>query len=185
MKPWVAATRKQPGKAINDDAFYIDSSKAYLLDGAGNAQGAARRCLELIRRAEWRGLYSLVNLINFRLLALNAESTFTAVTCDGSRLCGVSCGNSALWVVRDGRLFRVNETKKRLGRTGRLDLQWVSYGLQKHDAIILATDGLTLDTYRLVREIRQSLLRPDEMPEAILRAQTDDSDDVTVLTTVI
>jgi hypothetical protein len=177
--------RKQLGKALNDDAFYIDESKAYLLDGAGNANGAAGRCIELIRRTqEWRGLSSLINLINFRLIGLNAQSTFAGVTCERSRLYGMSCGNSPLWVVRDAQLIRVNETRRRLG-TGQMDLQWLSFDLRRYDVIVLATDGLTLDRHRLVRTVQKYLLRPTEMPEAILTAQTDQSDDVTVLTRVI
>jgi hypothetical protein len=48
---FVGATRKQAGKSINDDAFAaFNGTFAFLLDGAGNARGAAKRCADIIRQ---------------------------------------------------------------------------------------------------------------------------------------
>lgn len=46
-------------------------------------------------------------------------------------------------------------------------------------------EGVTLDKYRLVQTVQRYLLRKDEMAEAVLNAQADCSDDVTVITGVV
>jgi hypothetical protein len=189
---FIGATRKQSGKNINDDAFAVfNGTFAFLLDGAGNARGAAKRCADIIRQQyQQQSLMPpfphLINLLNMTLIGLDAESTFVGVEIkQGDFLSGVSCGDSLVHVIRDGKLLRVNEnTKPRLG-TSRPHVYWMTFALKKDDVIVAASDGVTLDKYRLVQTVQRYLLRKDEMAEAVLNAQADRSDDVTVITGVV
>ena len=45
--------------------------------------------------------------------------------------------------------------------------------------IIGASDGFCLASYRLFNAVQRTILLPDSMPEAILQAQRDSTDDVT------
>lgn len=188
---FIGATRKQAGKSINDDAFTVfSSSTAFLMDGAGNARGAAKRCLEIVRQQyqqyrEMPAFQQLLNLLNMNLTGFGAESTFLGIQVTDSTLSGVSVGDSLLWVVREGQLLRINEIRKpRLG-AGLVNPNWLEFTLKKHDVILAASDGLTLDHYRLVQLVQRFMLRPQEMPQAILDAQKDASDDCTVITGVV
>jgi len=127
----------------------------------------------------------LLNLLNMNLTGFGAESTFLGIQVTDSTLSGVSVGDSLLWVVREGQLLRINEiTKPRLG-AGRVNPNWLEFALKKHDVILAASDGLTLDHYRLVQLVQRFMLRPQEMPQAILDAQKDASDDCTVIAGVV
>jgi hypothetical protein len=189
---FIGATRKQSGKNINDDAFAVfNGTFAFLLDGAGNARGAAKRCADIIRQQyQQQSLMPpfpyLTNLLNMTLIGLDAECTFVGIEIkQGDFLSGVSCGDSPVHVIRDGKLLRINEnTKPRLG-TSRPDIYWMTFTLKKDDVIVVASDGLTLDKYRLVQTVQRYMLRHDEMAEALLKAQADCSDDATVITTLI
>jgi hypothetical protein len=188
---FIGATRKQAGKSINDDAFIaFNGTFAFLLDGAGNARGAAKRCADIIRGQYQQNLMPsfphLINLLNMSLIGLDAESTFVGIEIkQGNFLTGVSCGDSPLYVIREGQLLRINQnTKPRLG-TSRPDIYWIALALKKHDVIVAASDGLVLDRYRLVQTVQRYMLRPSEMAEALLKAQADCSDDVTVITKLI
>jgi hypothetical protein len=189
---FIGATRKQSGKNINDDAFAVfKGTFAFLLDGAGNARGAAKRCADIIRQQyQQQSLMPpfphLINLLNMTLIGLDAESTFVGVEIkQGDFLSGVSCGDSLVHVIRDGKLLRINEnTKPRLG-TSSPHVYWITFALKKDDVIVVASDGLTLDKHRLVQTVQRYMLRHDEMAEALLKAQADCSDDATVITTLI
>ena len=53
------------------------------------------------------------------------------------------------------------------------------------DVIIGASDGLCLDSYRLLSAVQRTILQPESMPEVILQAQRDSFDDVTLVCRVI
>jgi serine/threonine protein phosphatase PrpC len=189
---FIGATRKQSGKNINDDAFAVfNGTFAFLLDGAGNARGAAKRCADIIRQQyQQQSLMPpfphLINLLNMTLIGLDAESTFVGIEIkQGNFLSGVSCGDSLVYVIRDGKLLRINEnTKPPLG-TSRPDIYWMTFALKNDDVIVVASDGVTLDKYRLAQTVQRYMLRHDEMAEALLKVQADCSDDATVITTLV
>jgi hypothetical protein len=97
-------TRSEPGRAVNDDAFACLGDRAILLDGAGNAQGAAKGCVDfLIAQLEAKPdmpLTELIGIANQFLLGANQESTLLALHVQGSTLLTVvSCGDSPLYLV--------------------------------------------------------------------------------------
>jgi hypothetical protein len=103
------AIRGEPGKAVSDDAFACLGDRAILLDGAGNAQGAAKCCIDfLIAQLEARPdmpLNELIGIANQFFLDANQESTLLALRVQGSSLLtAVSCGDSPLYLVRGGRV---------------------------------------------------------------------------------
>lgn len=179
------ATRKQGDKSVNDDAFAVfGETHAFLLDGAGNAKGAAKKALSQLR-APLPEMSRIASQLHTSLLGLGFESTFIGVEVRDGILLGLSAGNSTVHCVRGGTLQRVNETTRaRLG-SPKPEFNAFSVQIQKYDCILLGTDGLTLDHYRLTEIVKRYLIRPQEMAEAILSAQKDTSDDVTVVCKVI
>jgi hypothetical protein len=114
---FIGATRKQAGKIINDDAFTVfNGTFAFLLDGAGNARGATKRCVDIIRGQYQQNLMPsfpyLINLLNMNLTGLDAESTLVGVEIkQGDFLTGVSCGDSPLYVIREFRANSMTDAK--------------------------------------------------------------------------
>jgi len=181
---WTGATRKQADKRDNDDAFAIYGDTTILLDGAGNAQGKAARALRTLR-TPLPPLQQLAKQLHTVLLGFGIEATFIGAQVTDKVLSGISIGNSLLYYVRDGKLQRINNaTKTRLGSPSP-ELSEYRVEMAKHDCILLASDGLTLDKYRLVETIKRNMLNPAPMAEAILQAQRDGSDDVTVVCRVM
>jgi len=184
------ATRTEPGKAVNDDAFACLCDRAILLDGAGNAQGAAKGCVEyLVAQLEASPdmpLNQLTEITNQFLLGANQESTLLALHVQGSTLLTVvSCGDSPLYLVREGRVEQMNEiTKPRLG-TLHPGIRHLALPLRTSDVIIGASDGLCVGSSRLLRAVQRTMLQPESMPEAILQEQRDSFDDVTLVCAVI
>ena len=184
------ATRCQAGKTTNEDAFACLGEWAFLLDGAGNANGAAKECVDiLVARLEASPnlpLSELIGIANEFLLGTKQESTVLALHVQGpALLTAACCGDSPLYLVREGRVEQMNEiTKPRLG-TLQPAIQYLSLPLRKSDVIIGASDGFCLATYRLLNAVQRTMLRPDSMPETILQAQRDSTDDVTLVCAVI
>ena len=95
-----AATRRQDGKASNEDAFALGRGGvpyAALCDGSGNAQGVARKALGIFERlvgevgqekmnqfATWSGW---VKVLDSALMG-GPQSTFLAVAVLGDRVVG-------------------------------------------------------------------------------------------------
>jgi len=185
---FVGATRKQVGKDINDDAFAVfDGMFAFLMDGAGDARGAAHKCIDTIKsyQPQMPSFNQLVTLLNMTIIGYGAESTLLAIKVENNFLSGVSCGDSPLYVIRDGQLLRLNKnTKPRLG-TSRPEIYQIALSLKRHDVIIAASDGFVLDGDKLVGTVGQHISNPGELSEALLEAQTYCGDDVTVITRVI
>jgi serine/threonine protein phosphatase PrpC len=185
---FIGATRKQVGKDINDDAFAVfDGMFAFLMDGAGEARGAAQKCIDTIKsyQPQMPSFNQLVTLLNMTLIGYGAESTLLAIKVEDNFLSGVSCGDSPLYVIRDGQLLRVNKnTKPRLG-TSRPDIYRIALSLKRHDVIIAASDGFVLDGDKLVDTVGQHISKPGELSEVLLEAQTYCGDDVTVITRVL
>lgn len=184
------ATRSEPGKAVNDDAFACLGDRAILLDGAGNAQGAAEGCVDfLVARLEARPdtpLNDLIAIANQFFLDANQESTLLALHVQGScLLTAVSCGDSPLYLVREGRVEQMNETTKpRLG-TLQPAIKHLAFPLRRSDVVIGASDGLSVGCHQLLSAVERSMLHPESMPEAILQAQRHSFDDVTLVCAVI
>jgi hypothetical protein len=184
MNTFVGASRKEEGRIINNDAFAACGTAAFLLDGAANAHGSAHRICQLIRQQYRRmPLSALLKLLDTTLLGLGAECTLIAAEVDDrGYLTGMSCGDSVLHVIREGKLIRVTEsTKPRLG-TGHPDIRGFSFQLKRYDVVLAASDGLVLEPYRIIQTAQRNMLRASELPHALLQAQRDMSDDVTVLT---
>lgn len=184
------ATRCEAGKAMNEDAFACLGKWAILLDGAGEANGAAKDCVDiLVARLEAcpnLPLSELVGIANQFLLGTKQESTVLALHVQGAALLTAACcGDSPLYMVREGRVEQMNEiTKPRLG-TLQPGIKYLALPLRKSDVIIGASDGLCLAAYRLLNAVQRTMLRPDCMPEAILEAQRDSTDDVTLVCAVV
>jgi Stage II sporulation protein E (SpoIIE) len=184
------ATRSEAGKAMNDDAFACLGDWAILLDGAGNAQGAAKGCVDfLVAQLEASpdlSLSELTGIANQFLLGSNQESTLLALHVQGSALLtAASCGDSPLYLVREDRVEQMNEiTKPRLG-TLQPGIKYLALPLRTSDVIIGASDGLCIASYRILSAVQRTMLRPDSMPEAILQTQRDSFDDVTLVCAVI
>ena len=184
------ATRCEAGKAMNEDAFACLGEWALLLDGAGDAKGAAKGCVDfLVARLEAcpnLPLSQLIEMANQFLLGANQESTILALHVQGSSLLtAASCGDSALYLVREGGIEQMNEiTKPRLG-TLQPGIKYLAFPLRRSDVIIGASDGLCLASYRLLDAVQRTMLQPDSMPEAILQSQRDSFDDVTLVCAVI
>lgn len=167
------ATRSEPGKPVNDDAFACIGDRAILLDGAGNAQGAAESCVHfLVEQLEGRRdtpLSELIRIANQFFLSAHQESTMLAVHVQDSSLLAVSCGDSPLYLVRDGRVEQMNATTKpRLG-TLRPGIEHLAFPLRTSDVIIGASDGLSLGSHQLLSAVERTMLYPERMPEAILQ----------------
>ena len=184
------ATRSEPGKAVNDDAFACLGERAILLDGAGNAQGAAEDCVDfLVAQHEASSdmpLNELIEIANQFFLGANQQSTLLALHVQGSSLLtAVSCGDSLLYLVREGRVEQMNETTKpRLG-TLQPGIKYLAFPLRTSDVIIGASDGLSLGSHQLLSAVERTVLHPESMPEAILQAQHGSFDDVTLVCAVI
>jgi len=178
---FTGATRKQFDKPNNDDAFAVFGGDiAVLCDGAGNARSAAHKALASLQ-PPFANLGQIVNRLNTVMLGLGSESTLVAIQVTGDLLLEVSAGDSILMVYRDGTLHRLNHnTRRRLG-SGAPELCESRFSLNRYDVILLASDGLTLDKYRLTETVKRYMLQPSDLPEAILSAQRDASDDVTVV----
>ena len=176
------ASRRQDGKSVNDDAFACLGNYAFLMDGAGACGGRAQRLMEIVKRqGNQAHLQQLVTLLNFHAISLGLESTLLAVHIQDEVLTGVSIGNNTVHLLRDGRLTRLNETtRRRLGRPNP-DVHYFSAALKRYDCVVLCSDGVVLDAYRFSQILQRYLLRPTEMPEAVLAAQKDHSDDATVV----
>src|SRR5690242_2028250 len=111
--------------------------------------------------------------------------------CTGSACAGfglltaVFCGDSLLYLVREGRVEQMNEIKKpRLG-TLQPGIKYLAFPVRRSDVIIAVSDGFCLARSQLLNAVQRTLLRPDSMPEAILQAQRDSFDDVTLVCAVI
>jgi Stage II sporulation protein E (SpoIIE) len=184
------ATRCEAGKAMNEDAFACLGDWAILLDGAGDAKGAAKGCIDfLVARLEAcpnLPLSELIGIANQFLLGTNQECTVLALHLQSSALLtAASCGDSPLYLVREGRVEQMNEiTKPRLG-TLQPGIKYLAFPLRRSDVIIGASDGFCLASHRLLNAVQRTMLLPDSMPEAILQAQRDSTDDVTLVCAVI
>ena len=81
------ATRCEAGKAMNEDAFACLGDWAILLDGAGDAKGAAKGCIDfLVARLEAcpnLALSELIGIANQFLLGTNQECTVIIGASDG------------------------------------------------------------------------------------------------------
>ena len=64
-------------------------------------------------------------------------------------------------------------------------IKYLAFPLKRSDVIIGASDGFCLASYRLLNAVQRTILLPDRMPEAILHAQSDSTDDVTLVCAVI
>jgi len=82
------ATRCEADKAMNEDAFACLGEWAILLDGGGDAKGAAKGCIDfLVARLEAcpkLPLSELIGIANQFLLGTNQESTVLALHVQGS-----------------------------------------------------------------------------------------------------
>jgi len=126
-------------------------------------------------------LNELVGIANQFFLGANQESTMLALRVqDSSLLTAVSCGDSPLYLVREGRVEQMNETTKpRLG-TLQPGIKHLAFPLRTSDVIIGASDGLSVGSHQLLSAVERTMLQPQSMPEVILRAQRDSFDDVTL-----
>jgi hypothetical protein len=127
-----------------------------------------------------------VGIANQFLLGVNQESTLLALHVQSSAfLTAVSCGDSPLFLVREGRVEQMNETTKpRLGNP-RPGIKHLAFPLRTSDVVIGASDGLSLGSYQLLSAVERTMLHPENMPEAILEAQRGSWDDVTLVCAVI
>src|SRR5215471_2492323 len=75
----------------------------------------------------------------------------TGSACAGfALLTAASCGDSPLYLVREGRVEQMNEiTKPRLG-TLQPGIKYLAFPLRRSDVIIGASDGFCLANYRLL-----------------------------------
>ena len=175
---------------MSDDAFACLGDRAILLDGAGNAQGSAQSCVDfltaqLAARPDML-LNELVGIANQFFLAANQESTLLALHVQGSSLLtAISCGDSPLYLVREGRVEQMNATTK--PRLGNLQpgIKHLAFPLRTSDVIIGASDGLSLGSHQLLSAVQRTMLQPESMPEAILQAQRGSWDDVSLVCAVI
>ena len=150
-----AATRRQEGKATNEDAFVLGRGGvpyAALCDGSGNAQGVAKRALGLFQRmvgevgpeqitqfATWSRWASVLD----SALLGGPQSTFLAVAVVGDRVVGTCVGDSRLYrLTREGGVEIVTEEalKYRLG-SGQVDPWPIHLPLKTGDVLLLASDG--------------------------------------------
>ena len=195
-----AATRRQDGKATNEDAFVLGRSGmpyAALCDGSGNAQGVAKRALGLFQRmvgevgteqitqfATWS---SWARVLDSALLG-GPQSTFLAVAVVGNRVVGSCVGDSRLYrLTLDGGIEIVTEgaSKHRLG-SGRVDPWPIHLPLKSGDVLLLASDGawtpLGLPSLRKVWG-SASTLHFSEFPSLLLEeaGKRGCADDMTVI----
>lgn len=129
-------------------------------------------------------LSELIGIANQFLLGTNEESTVLALHVQSSPLL-TAASDSPLYLVRKGRVEQMNEiTKPRLGAL-QPGIKYLAFPLRRSDVIIGASDGFCLASYRLFNAVQRAILLPDSMPEAILQAQRDSTDDVTLVCAVI
>ena len=195
-----AATRRQDGKATNEDAFVLGRGGvpyAALCDGSGNAQGVAKRALGIFQRlvgevgpeqmtqfATWT---SWVKVLDSALMG-GPQSTFLAVAIVGDRVVGSCVGDSRLYrLTLDGGIEIVTEgaSKHRLG-TGQVEPWPIHLPLNPGEVLLLASDGawtpLGLPTLQRVWG-RASNLHFSEFPSLLLdeAGRTGCADDMTVI----
>ena len=150
-----SATRRQDGKATNEDAFVLgrgDVPYAALCDGSGNAQGVAKRALglfqrliaevgpvELTRFATWT---SWAKVLDSALMG-GPQSTFLAVAVVGNQIVGGCAGDSRLYrLTQDGVIEIVTEgaSKYRLG-SGMVEPYPIHLPRNQGEVLLLASDG--------------------------------------------
>lgn len=197
-----AASLMQDGHRANEDAFVIlreggTVACAALCDGAGNAQGAARRALrqfellfkaatpeEIASPAAWHGWTKVLD----STLMGAAESTFVAAAPAGDRFVGVCAGDSRVYLrTRAGELHILSDgaNKKRLG-SGQTAPFPFSAPAARGDMILLMSDGAwtPFSLPRLKEAIaRGATLHLSERPSALLElaSRTGRYDDMTVV----
>lgn len=195
-----AATRRQDGKASNEDAFALGRGGvpyAALCDGSGNAQGVAKKALGIFERlvgevgqekinlfATWSGWLKVLD----SALMGGPQSTFLAVAVLGDRVVGSCVGDSRLYrLAPDGGIEIVTEgaSKHRLG-SGQVEPWPIHLPLKPGDVLLLASDGawtpLGLPALRRVWA-RASSLHFSEFPALLLdeAGKKGCADDMTVI----
>ncbi len=196
-----AASARQDGHAISEDAFLIrpgDPVIVALADGAGAAEQAARRVLRqfdtLVGAASAGDVQSFpvwsrwLRTLDLGLSGGAVQSTFVAAAIVGERVVGAAAGDSRayLWS-REGdlRLLTEGASKWRLG-SGRVTPFPIHAPISRGDIVLLLSDGawapLSMDRLRqaVARVVLRSLA---EVPEEIIRdaGRTGAADDMTVV----
>lgn len=195
-----AASRRQEGHSINQDAFLITRGTVPLIalcDGAGQAQQVARRALALLERlfkeadnesvAMFPSWVRWARTIDSALLG-GAESTMVAVAVLEDRIAGTCVGDSRayLWS-RDGalRILSDGAAKHRLG-SGRVEPFPIHAPFGRGDVVLLLSDGAwtPLSLHGLQRLVAGAALGGfADLPGRILDAagRTGRADDMTVV----
>ena len=195
-------SRPQEGRqhTQNQDAYAIGQVPipyVALCDGAGNAQGVAKRALsllqtflkeatlgEVLREETWirwtKGLDSA--------LLGGAETTLVAAAVLGNQVAGVVVGDSRSYVVPlEGPTDFVTSkaSKARLG-SGEAEAAPLRALLSPRDVLVLLTDGAwgPLGTHGVEKAVRSAVLKHfSEVPQAILdsAAKHGRADDMTAV----
>lgn len=195
-----AASVRQEGRAVNEDAFGIVSGVSTVItlaDGAGAAEQAARRAVRQfeaflsVAAAEAIGAFpawvTWLRALDAGMLG-GAQSTFVSVAVIEDRIVGAVVGDSRayLWT-GDGdlRILTEGASKARLG-SGHIQPSPIHAPFGRGDIVLLLSDGAwtPLPMSRLRDTIAGSALGPlAELPEAILReaGRTGAADDMTVV----
>jgi len=181
---WFGSSRRERGRPVCNDAVLANGRLGVVLDGAANAYGIpSQRLVPIIRQLYGKiPLTTIVRQLDTVCLGHGVQSTIVAAEVEDGWLSGLSCGDSVLWLLRNGKLQKVTEnTHKRLG-TGCPDVQCFSVKLTRYDILLAASDGLCISPYKIERLVMNNQLRPDSLPHVLLDAERSTDDDISVLT---
>jgi len=188
-------SRSQVGKVVNNDAFLTAGNLAFIMDGCGETQGRtlAVKChlSQVItgrkREGETVGIKDVLGYANRGMLGTGFMSTFVGVEVNDGRVRMFSVGDSYVYLYRShsGTLERINESN--MGRLGSDIMtsqeRWLD--ARRGDVLLLTSDGYTVDKYRTLRQIQKFMLKPADLPHALLELNQDRSDDCTIVTKVL
>lgn len=195
-----ASSLKQQGHSMNEDAFLIIREPvpvAVICDGAGNAEQAAKKILNLfqvwIRNATSEQILipetwiKWVKMLDSSILG-GFESTFLAVAVINEQLIGVSAGDSRAYLLgtQGGITFlTASSYKARLG-SGNVKPFTFSFTIKHRDTVLLMTDGAwtPLSPYLIEKTTRKAMIEHfSDVPSAVLTAasRTGRWDDMTVV----
>lgn len=195
------ATKPQRGRTANEDAFIIGKEPVHfacLCDGAGNAEGAAKKIINFLQRLitstsqeeleDYNTWLGWIKVFDSCLMGSN-ESTFIGYAIFEKLIVGAFVGDSRGYLIKangETQLVTKNASKARLG-SGRATGEPIFFPIQDGDVFLLLSDGVWTPFETPIKMgilvNSKAILQKYFIPEAIIQAaeNTGHLDDMTVV----